>query len=116
VITSSDFSISVERASEKGFKLDVPAIQTLIAQAKVGVEVDTTSGYDLIFRGSKQLSFAFSCVQLYLNQQGKITSMPPEFDVVLSRGMLPSTQGRELLYSPDRVLLGEQAGLLSWDE
>jgi hypothetical protein len=115
VITSSDFSISVDRASARNFSLDVPAIQTLLSQAKAGVEVTTSSGYDLIFQGAKELSFAFSCVQLYLNKQGKITSMPPEFDVVLERSLLSSASGHELLYSPDRVLLGEKPGLLAWD-
>jgi hypothetical protein len=116
VITSSDFSISVERTAAQGFNLDVPAIQTLVAQAKAGVEVTTSSGFDLIFQGEKSLSFAFSCVRLYLNKAGKITSMPPEFDVVLDRGLLPSMTGHELLYSPDRVLLSEKPGLMAWDE
>jgi hypothetical protein len=55
-------------------------------------------------------------VQLYLNELGKITSMPPEFDVLLSRSMLPPSRSEgELLYSPDRVLLSDQPGLLAWD-
>jgi hypothetical protein len=116
VITSSDFSISVEKTSNKDFKIDVPVIQTLVAQASAEVKVSTSSGYDLIFQGTKNLSFAFSCVQLYLNQTGKITSMPPEFDIVLERNLLPSTAGHELLYAPDRILLSEQPCLLSWEE
>ena len=115
IITSSDFSISVERTDEQGFKFDVPAIQKLLGEASVGVEVKTVSGYDLVFQGSKHLTFAFSCVKLYLDEAGKITSMPPEFDVLLNRSILPSRAGGEFLYSPDRVLLSDQPSLISWD-
>jgi hypothetical protein len=81
VITSSDFSMRVDKTSSQSFKLDVPAIQTIVSQANVEVKVSTASGCDLVFQGDKWMAFAFSCIRLYLDENGTITAMPPEVDV-----------------------------------
>jgi len=41
VINCSDLSIRVDRKSNANFKLDVPAIQDMIAKLKVGIDVNT---------------------------------------------------------------------------
>lgn len=117
VIASSDFSISVDKTSSQGFKLDVPAIQTIVSQANAEVKVSTTSGYDLVFQGNKLLAFAFSCVRLYLDENGTITAMPPEADVPALSRKLRDIQKPDhvIIYSPDRVILRTKPGLLSWD-
>ncbi len=119
VITSSDFAISVDKTSDQGFKLDVPAIQNIVSEAKLGVSVSTTSGYDLVFKGSKHLGFAFSCVRLYLDSNGTITAMPPEpevpaLNIALDRLNMPGHH--KVHYSPDRIMLSEKSGMLSWDQ
>lgn len=117
IITSSDFSISVDRSAGQNLRLDVPSIQAVITQAKVDVKVSTSTGYDLIFQGNKHLSFAFSCVRLSLDEQGTIISMPPEFgDVGLGHNALPDTGSPHPPFSPDHVLLHEQPGMLDWEE
>lgn len=118
VITSSDFSISVDRTKSHDFKIDVPAIQNILGEMSLGVEVSTISGYDLLFKGNKHLAFAFSCVRFNLEQNGKISSMPPADDIVplsMAYRSLPSAHPK-VLYSPDRVLLSEKPALLSWDD
>ncbi len=116
VITSSDFAINLEKGHDHSFKLDVPAIQTLVAQANAGMEVNTTTGYDLIFKGPEQLAFAFSCVKLYLDQAGRITSMPPAGEIPTLRVYFGRTKEHKIDYSPDRVLLNPEPAMLAWDE
>lgn len=76
VITSSDFSISVDRTEGGDFHLDIPAIQQIVTQAQAGVRVSSASSRELTFQGDKQLAFAFSCVRLCLDDDGKIVAMP----------------------------------------
>lgn len=117
VITSSDFSMSVDKTSSQSFKLDVPAIQTIVSQANVEVKVSTASGYDLVFQGDKWMAFAFSCIRLYLDENGTITAMPPEADVPVLSKKLQAIQKPEhlIIYSPDRVMLPTKPGMRSWD-
>ena len=110
VVTSTNFTIAVDRASDVSFKLDIPAIQKLVGELNLGVSVSTSSGYDLTFKGTEQLAFAFSCVRFVLAEDGKIRALMPDSDLkVLSRGTYPeAAAGDEQttpLYSPDRVLL-----------
>lgn len=118
VIGSSDFSISVEESSEQGFKLNLPAIQTFVAQANAEVSVSSTTGLDLTFQGNKRLTFAFSCVRLFLEEDGSIASIEPAFkNYLLGKQRLndePDIQ--PTLYSPDRVLLTEAPSMLMWDD
>jgi hypothetical protein len=118
VIASSDFAINVDKKRDESFNLDVPVIQNLVSQAKAGVQVTTTSGLDLIFQGSKSLAFAFTCVRLYLDAHGVITSLPPEASVPALAKRLQELQRSDqvLRYTPDRIQLRSRPGLLSWDE
>ncbi len=115
IITSSDFSISVDRSSNDNFRLDVPAIKKVVGELQTGVSVSTTTGYDLIFKGDKQLTFAFSCIRLVLDKEGLIVGAPPGINEnVFSVRSLPEAKPT-VLYSPDRVLLTSEPCLIEWD-
>ncbi len=116
VITSSDFLISVDKSSDSGFKLDIPTIQNIVNKANVGVQVTTTNDYDIVFKGPEHLTFAFSCVKLYLDADGTIMSMPPAYDVPALKIFLAKKETHVIEYSPDRVLLNAKPALLSWDK
>lgn len=119
VITSSDFSINVNRFNSDDFKLDVPAIQNLVGKLNTEVSVSTTSGYDLVFKGDKHLTFAFSCIRLTVDAGGQISSAPPAFDRPLLLAHSQSSgnrQAHDYLDSPDRVLLTDKPSLITWDE
>jgi hypothetical protein len=106
VITSSDFSISVDRASSGKFKLDVDAIKKIVGDLSTEVSVSTSTGYDVSFKGSRHLGFAFSCVRFWLSEQGDIRVIAPDqeenLDHVLTVARIEPPQ---FSYSPDRVLL-----------
>jgi hypothetical protein len=106
VITSTDFTIAVERSSSVDFRLDVPAFEELVGNASVGVSVSSSNHLDLTFKGTRQLAFAFSCVRFALTDDGTIRALVPEAEV----GALHTRDARHPAahaprYSADRVLL-----------
>lgn len=76
VITSKDFSINVDSAAATDFKLDVPAIQKIIGNAKADVQVVSSTGLDVTFKGNTPLTFAFTCVRCDADEAGRLTVKP----------------------------------------
>lgn len=76
IITSKNFSINVESASAKDFILDVPAIETMVGQAQLGIKVASNTGLDIVFKGDTPLTFAFTCLCCQLDEAGRISLAP----------------------------------------
>jgi hypothetical protein len=115
VIQSRDFNIKVESSASNAFSLDVPAIQEIVGNAKLGVEVSSGSSLELTFKAKKHLSFAFSCLRLYVDGNGSVTSMPPAGNVpglAAALGVGGAGTPTRTLYMPDRVLLSSEPGLV----
>jgi hypothetical protein len=116
VITSKDFAISVEESAEGGVNLNVPAVQSLVGKASAGVNVSTSSGNDLIFRGPKALGFAFSCVRFELDDHGRIRAIAPGGTVgPLGFGPESASAARGHASAPEPVLLTSAPALLGLD-
>jgi hypothetical protein len=107
VITSRDFSIQVGEARNTGFKLDVPAIQEMVGNAKAGVQVETTTGLDVTFKGDVPLTFAFTCLRCPLDPAGRLSLAPHtgplNFEMIhaereANRGAASPGHAPELLY------------------
>lgn len=77
VITSKDFTISIDRQSSHDFKLDVPAIENLLSQANSNIQVNSASNASLTFKGPEARAFAFTCQSLIFDPSGNILQMPP---------------------------------------
>jgi hypothetical protein len=92
--------------------LDLPAIQQIVDGLKAGIKVASTSALSISFQGPKSLTFAFSCVRLYLDAQGTISAIPPDFQRVDLQAYFGKSQHRLVAYSPDRILLGHIPGLI----
>lgn len=112
VITSSDFNISVDKSRSTEIKLDVPAIQKVIGELGIDVGVSTTTGYDITFKGREQLTFAFSCVEFFLDGSGMVTAMKPQEGTA----NLASAPNQVLSYVPNRVQLSTEPALVEWDD
>jgi hypothetical protein len=110
VIGSSDFTISVDRKSAGAFKLDVPAIQKLVGDAKVGLSVESTSELDITFKGRERLSFAFSVMWIWLAADGRIAVVHPS-----AQDINAAEAGIEEELGPRRVLLVPEPAMISWD-
>lgn len=110
-LTSNQFSIQVESSTDGGAVLNVPAIQEIVAQAKVGVEVSSTASTEVSFRGKQHLTFAFTCLRLYLDAQARIQTLDPT-NTMLNAAVASG----ELAYLPDRVRLSAEPAMIEWDE
>lgn len=116
VITSTDFTISVDRASAADFRLNVPAIQQLVANVSATIRVTTTTGLDLSFKGQQQLAFSFSCVRFVLSKDGTIDALVPAEQIRgLLSGFAAMPEEHEVRYSPDRILLTSEPAMIEVD-
>jgi hypothetical protein len=92
VITSSDFTLSVDKASSNDFSIDVPAIQDLVGQVNAKVKVESSSSRQITFAGPEALTFAFSSLRLFLDSDGRITRTPPESGLFMADGRTQKSQ------------------------
>jgi hypothetical protein len=113
-IASSDFNIEVHKASSNDFKLDVGAIQAIVDKAGVGVKVSATSKSSVTFKGPKRLSFAFSCVRLFVNEGGRIQLLEEDS---LKR-QLQAAGGATMVEQivPPRVLITQEPAMIDVED
>lgn len=116
VITSTQFTISVEKTSDTSFNLDVPGIQNIIKQSNADIAVSSSTGFELTFSGKTPLAFAFSCVQFALTPDGTVKAMVPD-NLVKKIGFFAAVGHNDhtYKYSPDHVLLSKKSALLDFD-
>lgn len=115
VITSSDFSIALETKQGGGVALDLPAIQKVVAAAEVGVEVVSESERELVFRGPKALTFAFTCVRLFLDAEGRISALPPQTQPVFLEVAASGVDTSVVHVAPPRLVLGARPALVEFE-
>ncbi len=113
VITSRDFSIQVGEARNHDFKLDVPAIQEMVGNAKAGVQVETTTGLDVTFKGDVPLTFAFTCLRCPLDPAGRLSLAPHSAKLSFSmEKMTRDVDPAAAVYPPQRLYA--DPGLIEW--
>ncbi len=113
VITSRDFSIQVGEARNTDFKLDVPAIQEMVGNAKAGVQVETTTGLDVTFKGDVPLTFAFTCLRCPLDSAGRLSLAPHSAKLSFSmEKMTRDVDPAAAVYPPQRLYA--DPGLIEW--
>lgn len=111
VLVSDKLSVVFSNEGGHGLNLDVSALQQIFAGAQVNANGGTEA--ELILSSTQELTFAFTCVRLFLDRDGMITALPPDLQIrTLGEGALAPTRIR---YSPDRVLLSDRPGLLAWE-
>jgi len=117
VITSNEFTMSVESSQCANFRIDFPMIENLIAPAHAVVTAQSTSSRMVSFNGTQRLAFAFTCSRFYLDHNAEICSVDPsEPEIWLGAEADAQQSGRRLIPSPSRVLLREEPGLFFFDE
>ena len=109
-ISSNSFTAKVERSRGVRAKLDVAAIQESLGKASAHVEVANTSSLEVRFRGPKAVTFAFGCVQLFLDRNGRIVLINPE-DTFLNAAVAAG----KVVHIPDRVRLSAAPAMVEWD-
>jgi hypothetical protein len=101
VITSKDFTISIDQNAQTQFDLDLEGIEQIVSGANTGVKVSSSGGRDITFQGKHGLAFAFSCLRVDLNLDGSIASLAQDISgkVLSGDGSLP------------RAMLTEEPGM-----
>jgi hypothetical protein len=113
VLTSNRLSLKLTGQQNRELALDVTGLQELLGKAGAKVSIQTSPDYDITLESDRELTFAFSCVRLFLDAEGLISAMPPDLWPRMLSGKHEATVQVE--YSPDRVVLHGRPGMLSWD-
>lgn len=72
VIVSNNFTVKAEETSSSDFEFNLGDIQNLLGAEDQKVKVDKTSEKTLSFKGEDPLTFAFSCIELTLADDGRV--------------------------------------------
>ena len=113
VIISNGFAINVVKTRDNGGKIEIPAIQEIIDEAKLGVKVKANSKDTIEFEGPDFLTFAFTCVKLEVDQN---TGDIAVGTTVITR-QTATGKGVEKVKVPKTVELDDdefEPGLLEW--
>ena len=110
-ITSESFSVSSERSRGGRVKLNVKAIEDIIGKAGAEVSAAATSSFGVKFRGKRPLTFAFSCMRVFLEPDGRIGLVNPQ-DTFLNAAV----EAGEVVYIPNRVRLSTEPAMIQIDK
>ncbi|MBC8077530.1 MAG: hypothetical protein H7Y32_15760 [Chloroflexales bacterium] len=105
VLTASAISVELEGGRSSKLAVDVGGLQQLLGGVEGTVRLADAPGYGLHFAGQHPATFAFTCVQLRYDAEGRITALPPDLAV--------RTLGAHESQAPVHALLGAGPGLLS---
>jgi hypothetical protein len=108
VITSNEFTMDVDRKSSGGAEVDVDAIKTYVGQLKVGVEVKEASKTRITFAGPEELTFAYTCYPLQVENSGKFF-IGGSAVIASLRGALLIDEGSN---EPMPLQIGDRPGLV----
>jgi hypothetical protein len=113
IITSSQFTISITKDRAASFAIDMPTIEAIVGSTDAKMKVSSAGMRQLTFRGPEALTFAFTTVHLFVDDNGVILATPPGTDsVVLSL----AADDRMLTYGLDHVELCDAPAMVEWDE
>ncbi|MCB0532002.1 MAG: hypothetical protein KDD14_07360 [Saprospiraceae bacterium] len=76
VITSSNFTFNVEESTHDNFAINLEALKKELGQAETKLEAIESGKRTVRFKGKQPLPFAFTCLWLQLNPEGRILAMP----------------------------------------
>jgi hypothetical protein len=117
IITSNNFTINIEKTLSESFKLNIPEIETLIHFKDNSLEIKSSNGKEISFKGPQPLAFAFSGIRLYSDIMGQISFDLIEKDRLFRAMDIESAKENGLMFQswlPEFVIFG-QNGLVDLD-
>lgn len=72
-LQSKEFSISVYTENDSGANINIPLLQEYVAKGNLGIKVAKTAENEVRFAGETPLTYAFSCVELFLDANGRFS-------------------------------------------
>jgi hypothetical protein len=115
VVTSTDFSVKVEKSTEGSATVDLGAIAKIVGDVKTNVKATVTSELEVSFQGPEALTCAFTASKFHLDSDGTVSRTDPEVGRVFLESVA-RTEGAKVDYTPDRVILPRETTLFDWDE
>lgn len=109
VLMSAQLAIVIGGGKGQALAFDMSALKKLAAEVGATLKTRHNAEAELTLSSPHALTFAFSCVQLRLDDLGAIVAMPPDH----SRRTLGADPGPAEL--PERVMLSAGPGLVLWD-
>ncbi len=74
VITSNSFSINVFDEKDNDIEIDIPIIENYLTNLDIEFNIDSTKTNEIKFTKDTPLTFAFSCVEILIDENGKFSS------------------------------------------
>lgn len=115
VLSSNMMAINTESTNSQDFKINLDALESAIASADLKVKVKKQQNQSIVFQGEAALTFAFSCIRVYVDGQTGALTLGESIEVRAAR------EERGLEMAPPKqeyVQLDDDAmtpGFLSWD-
>lgn len=78
VLSSTGITISLAATHEGSIRIDAPGLEQLVAGSTARVEVAVAPEQQITIQSDAPLPFAFSCVRLVLDAEGRVVSLPPD--------------------------------------
>jgi hypothetical protein len=110
VFVSPGFTVAAEQSRSREARVATPQVAG-VGTVSAGVRTDAGDERAMTFAGAIPLTFAFSCVRLFVDEAGELTSIEARANAP-TLGFGGASIVRE---TPNRVLLSEQSELLDWD-
>lgn len=113
VIVSNNFTINVEKSSDTNFSIDIEALNQSLGNTDISIS--SNSNTEISFKGKEFMAFAFTSTSFQISDEGIISFKPAE-----PESMFLTTDPNEdiiqTIFTPNRVLLYEDFGLIEFDE
>lgn len=104
VLTSQQIAVILSGARGRRLNLDLVALRQALAEIGGTLGSSSDSAVELILQSEHELTFAFTCVQVALADDGSIAAIPPDERTRTLSELFPASQ--QLSHGP---------GLLVWD-
>jgi hypothetical protein len=111
VLTSSHITVVLSGAKGQRVNVDVDALRQIVADMGGRVGATNDNNVELTLESKAELTFAFSCVRLFFDEQGAVTALPPDHE---RRTLAPRdlAEGALERRSPEHILLSPRPALL----
>ena len=117
VLSSNMMAVNTESTNGQDFKIDLAALESVIASADLKVKVEKHQNNSIVFQGEEALTFAFTCIRVYVDPQTGALTLGESVEVRAAREA--KAGGLESVPPPqDYVQLDDDPltpGFLSWD-
>jgi hypothetical protein len=111
VLTSRSFTVELSGKGEAGVAVDPGILSSLVGSPESRAAVSRVNEREIRFDGAHDLTFAFSCVQFFVEPDGRVASLQPG----ARAAALPFGTGGVVLQTPNRVALTKEPELFDWD-